>query len=154
MEERATILLVDDSEEDVFLFRRALKAVGQEMNVHVAHNGLEAIRYLQRACELNAADAVPMPKFIVTDNRMPVLTGRDLLRWIKDHPRCRVIPSVVLGGSASPSDVEESYQLGAHSYFVKPDNHTELLALVKMIFQYWAVAKVPVQASAPLIRRS
>ena len=58
-----------------------------------------------------------------------------VLRWIKDHPRCRVIPTVVLGGSDSPSDVKESYELGAHSYFVKPNSHDELLAMVKMIFQ-------------------
>ena len=143
MEEKATILLVDDSEEDVFLFQRALKSAGQDLNVQVAHNGLEAIQYLSRACEEKAPDGVPMPKFILTDNRMPILTGRDLLRWIKEHPRCRVIPSVILGGSDSPDDVRESYELGAHSYFVKPNSHAELMELVKMIFCYWAQAKVP-----------
>jgi CheY-like chemotaxis protein len=149
MEEKATILLVDDSEEDVYLFQRALKSAGQDFNVHVAHNGLEAIQYLSRACEAQAADAVPMPKFILTDNRMPILTGRDLLRWIKEHPRCRVIPSVILGGSDSPDDVKESYDLGAHSYFVKPNSHAELLELVKMIFCYWAQAKVPSPPAGP-----
>jgi AmiR/NasT family two-component response regulator len=59
-----------------------------------------------------------------------------------------VIPSVVLGGSDSPSDVQESYELGAHSYFVKPIDHRELQGLVKMIFHYWAAAKVPSAASA------
>jgi CheY-like chemotaxis protein len=148
MEETCTILLVDDNDEDVFLFQRALKAAGQRLNVQVAHNGLEAVNYLKRACEAKGAESVPMPKFILTDNRMPIMTGRDLLRWIKEHPRCRVIPSVILGGSDSPEDVRESYDLGAHSYFVKPNNHTELLEMVKMIFQYWAVAKVPAVESA------
>jgi CheY-like chemotaxis protein len=148
MEERSTILLVDDNDEDVFLFQRALKSTGQQLSVHVAHNGLEAVNYLKRACQTEGADAVPMPKFILTDNRMPIMTGRDLLRWIKEHPRCRVIPSVILGGSDSPQDVQESYDLGAHSYFVKPNNHTELLEMVKMIFHYWAVARVPPVAGA------
>ena len=143
MEEKPAILLVDDNEEDVFLFQRALKATGQDFDVQVTHNGLEAINYLRRACEDKADLKVPMPKFILTDNRMPVMTGRDLLRWLKDHPRCRVIPTVILGGSDSPTDVEESYALGAHSFFVKPNSHTELLEMVKMIFHYWAVAKVP-----------
>jgi CheY-like chemotaxis protein len=143
MEAKPTILLVDDNEEDVFLFQRAMRAVGQDFDVRVTHNGLEAIQYLQRACETDKAHVAPLPKFILTDNRMPVMTGRDLLRWIKDHPRCRVIPTVVLGGSDSPGDVKESYDLGAHSYFVKPNSHDQLTEMVKMIFQYWAVAVVP-----------
>jgi CheY-like chemotaxis protein len=144
MESNATILLVDDSEEDVYLFERALKAAGLDFHVEVARNGLEAVQYLKRACESENRDpSAAMPKFILTDNRMPIMTGRDLLRWIKDHPQCRVIPSVILGGSDSPADVQESYELGAHSYFVKPNSHDELLEMVKLIFTYWALAKVP-----------
>src|SRR5687767_6411189 len=119
----ATVLLVDDNESDVFLFKRAVQTAGLNINVHVAHNGLEAINYLKLACESDDRDAFPFPKFILTDNRMPVMTGREFLRWLKEHPRCNVIPTVVLGGSASPDDVQEAYDLGAHSYFVKPDDH-------------------------------
>jgi two-component system, chemotaxis family, response regulator Rcp1 len=147
MKEGSTVLLVDDNEADVTLLKHALTAVGLEFDVHVAHNGLEAINYLKKACE-NHSSEFPMPKFILTDNRMPVMTGRDLLRWLNEHPRCRVIPSVVLGGSDSPSDVEESYELGAHSYFVKPIDHRELQELVKMIFHYWASARVPAAVSS------
>ncbi len=143
----ATVLLVDDNESDVFLFKRAVQTVGLNFNVHVAHNGLEAINYLKLACDSDDREAFPYPKFILTDNRMPIMTGREFLRWLKEHPRCGVIPTVVLGGSASPDDVRESYELGAHSYFVKPDDHTGLLELVKMIFNYWEYAKVPPQGT-------
>ncbi len=144
MKEGATVLLVDDNESDVFLFKRALQAAGLHFDVHVAHNGLEAVQYLTLACESDDREAFPFPKFILTDNRMPIMTGRELLVWLKEHPRCRVIPTVVLGGSASPAEVKESYELGAHSYFVKPMAPAELQQLVKLIFDYWANAVVPV----------
>ena len=142
-EQESTVLLVDDNESDVFLFKRAVQMAGLNCNVHVAHNGVEAINYLKLACDSDDREAFPFPKFILTDNRMPIMTGREFLRWLKEHPRCSVIPTVVLGGSASPADVQESYELGAHSYFVKPDDHAGLIELVKMIFNYWEHAKVP-----------
>ncbi|HEY0550546.1 MAG TPA: response regulator [Verrucomicrobiae bacterium] len=145
--QRLTVLLVDDNQADVFLFKRAVQTVGLNFNVQVAHNGLEAINYLKLACDSGDREAFPFPKFILTDNRMPIMTGREFLRWLQEHPRCSVIPTVVLGGSASPADVRESYELGAHSYFVKPDDHTGLLELVKMIFNYWEHAKVPPQGT-------
>jgi CheY-like chemotaxis protein len=143
----STVLLVDDNEADVFLFKRAVQSAGLNVNVHVAHNGVEAINYLKLACNSDDREAFPFPKFILTDNRMPIMTGREFLRWLQEHPRCSVIPTVVLGGSASPADVQESYELGAHSYFVKPDDHAGLLELVKLIFNYWAHARVPPQGA-------
>jgi CheY-like chemotaxis protein len=144
----STVLLVDDDESDVFLFRRAIKSLGLEYDVHVAHNGQEAVEYLDGLCSQNDPENHPMPKFILTDNRMPVMTGRELLAWIQDHPKCRVIPTVVLGGSASPEDVREAYELGAHSYFVKPMGHQQLQELVQLIFAYWSHAKIPQHSGA------
>ena len=142
------ILLVDDEAEDIYFFKRAIESAGLPLNVQVAHNGLEAVNYLKQACENNDATAFPFPKVILTDNRMPVMSGREFLRWLSEHPRCRVIPTVVLGGSASPDDIQESYNLGAHSYFVKPMEPTALQDLVKMIFNYWTHAQVPPRPNA------
>lgn len=148
MKDGATVLLVDDSDEDVFFFKHAIDAAGMTYDLHVARNGLEAVKYLTLACGGKHLDTHPFPKFILTDNRMPLMTGREFLAWLKDHPSCRVIPTVVLGGSASPEDVRESYQLGAHSYFVKPMEPHALQELVKMIFHYWAHAKLPARAES------
>jgi CheY-like chemotaxis protein len=141
--EEPTVLLVDDSEEDVFFFKHALRTANLNYDVHVARTGLDAVHYLTRACEGPDRASHPFPRFILTDNRMPVMTGREFLAWLRDHPQFRVIPTVVLGGSASPEDVREAYELGAHSYFVKPMDPHALQELVKMIFQYWTQAKIP-----------
>ena len=143
MMQRSTILLVEDSSDDVEFFERALREVGQDFDVHVAPSGGEAIDYLQRACEGGEVRDYPVPKIIIMDNGMPCITGADFLRWISEHPIYRIIPTVVLTGSDQPSEVKRAFELGVQGYFVKPMSKPELAELLKLIFRYWAQSCVP-----------
>jgi CheY-like chemotaxis protein len=143
MEQRSTILLIEDNPDDVFLFQRALRAGRQDYDVHVAESGEKAIDYLQRAGQGGAPSRFPVPKFIIMDNSLPGITSSGFLRWISAHPIYGVVPTVVLAGSNAPSDVQLAFELGVHGYFVKPTGKGELEELMKMIFHYWAESSVP-----------
>ena len=143
MERRSTILLVEDSPDDVLFFDRALREGRQDYEVHVARSGEEAIDYLQRACRGGDVAGYPVPKFIIMDNHMPRIGGSDLLRWISENRIYEVVPTVILSGNDSPSEVKLAFQLGVHGYFVKPIGKTQLTELLKMIFHYWAESRVP-----------
>lgn len=143
MTRRSTILLVEDSADDVFLFERALRDGGQDYDVHVTRSGEEAIEYLQRACQGGEPATYPVPRFIIMDNKMTGMDGADFLLWVSKHPLCRVIPTVVLSGSDQPSEVRLAFDRGVHGYFVKPHGKSELVELMKMIFYYWAQSSVP-----------
>lgn len=138
---RSAILLVEDNEDDVFLFKRALRDGGHDYEVHVAGSGQEAIDYLQLV--VHGGEKHPAPRFIILDTKMPMVNGNQFLRWITSHPLCRVIPTVILSGADERSEVQAAFDLGAHGYFVKPSSPGELADLMKMIFQYWARSKVP-----------
>ena len=101
------------------------------------------IDYLQRACRGGDVPGYPVPKFIIMDNHMPRIGGSDLLRWISENRIYEVVPTVILSGNDSPSEVKLAFQLGVHGYFVKPISKTELMELLKMIFHYWAESRVP-----------
>jgi CheY-like chemotaxis protein len=143
MERRSTILLMEDNPHDVFIFERALREARQDYDVHIARSGEEAIDYLQRACRGGDVPGYPVPKFIIMDNHMPRIGGSDLLRWISENRIYEVVPTVILSGNDSPSEVKLAFQLGVHGYFVKPIGKTELTELLKMIFHYWAESRVP-----------
>jgi len=143
MEQRSTILLVEDNPDDVFLFERALRQCGREYDVHAARSGEEAIDYLQRACRGGHVPGYPVPKFILLDNHMPGVAGSDFLRWISDNRIYEVVPTVILSGSDQPSEVKLAFQLGVHGYFLKPAGITKQTELLKMIFHYWAESSVP-----------
>ena len=143
MQERSTILLVEDSLDDVFFFERALRESGHDYDMHLARNGKEAIEYLQRACRGGEVEGYPVPKFVIMDNRLPAMAASDFLRWISENRLYQVIPTVILSGSEEPRDVKLAFELGVHGYFVKPSKKTEFVELLKMIFHYWAESRVP-----------
>jgi CheY-like chemotaxis protein len=143
MERRSSILLVEDDPDDVLFFERALREGRQDYDVRIARSGGEAIDYLQRACRGGDVPGYPVPKFIIMDNHMPRLAGSDLLRWISENRIYEVVPTVILSGNDSPSEVKLAFQLGVHGYFVKPISKTTLTELLKMIFHYWAESRVP-----------
>lgn len=138
-----TILLVEDNEDDLFLFERALRRINVTHRVQNVVNGREARCYLLGEGRYENRDEFPFPKFIIADNCTTDFNGLDFLRWLRAHPECRVIPVVMLSGSRKPDHVEEAYELGAHSYFEKPSDQESLQSLLKLIFDYWQQAVVP-----------
>jgi len=50
--------------------------------------------------------------------------GLEVLKALKDDPRTRIIPVVILTSSNEESDIVESYKLGVNSYIVKPVDST------------------------------
>jgi CheY-like chemotaxis protein len=143
VERRSTILLIEDSPDDAFLFQRALREGGQDYDVQVVETGQQAIEYLQSAGQGGEVTQFPVPKFIILDNNLPVVSGPDFLRWISAHPIYGVVPTVILAGSSSPTEVKLAFELGVHGYFVKPTGRKKLEELMKMIFHYWAESNVP-----------
>src|SRR5687768_1862488 len=110
MKSSDTILLVEDDESDAFFFKRALQKNNLPHRVHVAQNGQEAVNYMKGEGEFANRDQYPFPKFIITDNRMPMMSGSDFLKWLKGNPQFRVIPTIVFGGSTSPADITNAYE--------------------------------------------
>ena len=143
VEEDAVILLVEDSEDDLLLFKRALLATGLPFQVRSVQTCLEARDYLVGADQFADRRAFPFPKLIIADNCRGPFDTAEFLGWIRGHPECQVIPIVMLSGSRDPKLVEVAYELGIHSFFEKPNNHVALQSLLKMILEYWAAALVP-----------
>ncbi|MFN7138536.1 MAG: response regulator [Limisphaerales bacterium] len=144
MQEGAIVLLVEDDESDAIFFQRAVQKNGFPYRVHVAGNGKEAMEYIQGLGEFSDRTRYPFPKFIITDNRMPVMTGNEFLKWLRAHPEFSVVPTIILGGSEQDSEIDFAYEeLRVHSYIVKPSDVNKLQDVVKRIFDYWSVCRLP-----------
>ncbi len=142
------ILLVEDNPDDEALTLRALKK-NQIMNeVVVAHDGIEALDYL--FCRGPHADRNPdeMPQVILLDLKLPKVDGFEVLRQIREHPRTRLLPVVILTTSNEEGDRVTGYGLGANSYVRKPVEFGEFIQAVKQLGLYWLL----LNQSAPLPR--
>jgi CheY-like chemotaxis protein len=139
-----TVLLVEDDENDIFFFRRALAKTGLGFELQVARDGQEAQDYLAGEGKFGDRALFPFPKFILTDDAMPKVTGATFLKWLKAHPKFHVVPTIMLTGLLTPQAVTQAYQeLGVHSFIAKPTRAQELEETLALIFKYWALCVMP-----------
>jgi CheY-like chemotaxis protein len=118
MSARPSLLLIEDCEDDVFFFRRALrKACAESDLTHVADGGA-AVRFLRET--VSSSDR--LPDLIYLDLKMPVLNGFEVLDWIRQQPFAASLRVIVLSGSDQEKDRQRAANLGALRYQVKPVN--------------------------------
>ena len=133
----APILLVDDSEDDVFFMQRAIKNAAIPNPVFVAEDGLKAVDYLAGNGQFSDRTAFPVPALIFLDLKMPGKKGLDVLAWLRQQEHLRSIVVVILTSSQEPSDVRQAYHLGANSFLLKPSTTERLGQLVAAVKAYW-----------------
>ncbi len=131
------ILLVEDNEDDVFIFRRAVKAAGILNPVFVAEDGQEAIDFLSGVGPFADRCKFPVPAAIFLDLKLPIKSGFAVLAWFRDQPSFRLTPMVVLSSSSEPADTREAIRLGANAYQVKPPTPAMLRDLAKQLNWAW-----------------
>jgi two-component system response regulator len=137
---RAEILLVEDNPSDVKLTLQAFKTANLANTIHVARDGVEALDFLFRSgSPSDNKRALDNPKLILLDLKLPRLDGHEVLKRIKNDPRTRGIPIVVLTSSSEERDVMRSYEVGANSYIVKPVDFEQFTEAVRDIGKYWLV---------------
>ena len=115
-----TILLVEDNEDDVFIFSRAIKHACIPNPIQVVNDGDSAIAYLKGAENFSDRSMFPLPFLILLDLKMPGVGGLDVLKWIREQPHLETVSVIILTSSAEHRDIARAYQLGARSYLVKP----------------------------------
>ena len=104
-----TILLVDDSENDILLMRVALEKAEFKKRVEIARDGEEAIAYLEGRPPFSDREKYPLPSLVLLDLNMPKKNGFDVLSWAHTQPSLKTIPFVVLTASMRPTDIEQAY---------------------------------------------
>ncbi len=135
------ILLVEDDPGDVLMTREAFAHHKIRNPLHVAEDGVEALRFLKREGPFGAA---PRPGLILLDLNLPRKDGRELLGEIKQDPGLRTIPVVVLTTSEAEEDILRSYELHANAYVTKPVDFEKFVEVVRKIDDFWVtVVQLP-----------
>ncbi len=135
------ILLVEDNPGDARLAREALNDSKIRNELYHVEDGLQAMQFLRRQA---AYAGVPLPDLILLDLNLPKKDGREVLAEIKEDPRLRLIPVVVMTTSGAERDLLKSYDLGANAYIVKPMDLERFIEVVHAVENFWfAIVKLP-----------
>jgi two-component system response regulator len=140
------ILLVEDNADDEELTTRALRQAKIANPIVVARDGGEAVDYLFGQGAHAGRDVSVLPAVVLLDLKLPKLSGLEVLKRLRDDPRTKLVPTVVLTSSSEDEDMLKSYQLGANSYVRKPVEFAAFVNAVSQLGIYWMILNQPVPA--------
>ena len=124
-----TVLIVDDEKNYPLILSAVLQDVGYE--TLTANSGMEALEILNHA----NADV----DLVLTDMKMPVMDGIELLEKIKAiNPH---LPVMMMTAYGTVEKAVEAMQKGAYNYILKPFDNEGLIIFVKKAIDMYQVVK-------------
>lgn len=128
--ESPRILVVDDDQHILKLINKFLSL--ENYTVNFAHNGQEAIRFIDR---------FPDTELVILDMIMPDITGLNVCRIFREKYSLFELPIIFLTARNSSTDIVNAFEAGANDYLSKPFNRPELLARVKTLVKLKRLTK-------------
>ncbi len=117
-----TILIIDDSEDDILLTQMVIRKMNRDIRVESALSGRQGIEMLRYRPDL--------PSLVLLDLKMPGMDGLDVLRIMRADDRLAAVPVVMVTHSDLESDRAAASTAGASSFLKKSidlDRFTEEL---------------------------
>jgi CheY-like chemotaxis protein len=133
------IVLVEDNPNDETLTLRALKKNNIANEVVVVRDGAEALDFLFRQGTYAGRDPDQVISVVLLDLKLPKVDGLEVLKKLRENPKTKLLPVVILTSSKEEQDMIQSYSLGANSYIRKPVDFAQFIEAVKQLGLYWLV---------------
>src|SRR5689334_6851750 len=115
------LLIIDDEPNFLRALEGCLRAEG--FDITTARSGSDALVKV----------AQMLPDLVLTDVRMPGMSGYELIHHLRDSPRTALLPIVLLTGQTETVDRIEGFRAGVDGYVIKPFIPDELVAIIKSI---------------------
>ncbi len=135
MDNVSRIFLAEDNPADVFLIREALQEHGIAHELTIFEDGERALQFIDAA---ERDSEFMAPALAILDLNLPRMGGETVLSRIRNSPKLRDVPVLVLTTSASPRDRKQAEELGATQYLRKPSDLFEFMevgAAIKKLLQ-------------------
>ena len=137
MNEQLTILMAEDDDGHARLVEERFESVGVKNPIVRFRDGAEAWAYLTGPELRNGGEYL-----LLLDIRMPGLDGVEILRRVKNDPRLKTIPVIMLTTTDDPAEVSACYEHGCNSYLTKPVEFDKFAEVIKRLGLFLMVVKV------------
>jgi two-component system response regulator len=132
----STILLVEDNPSDAELTLDTLHETIPGTPIVWVKDGAQALDYLLGTGEF-AQQALPLPKVVLLDLRLPKVDGLQVLQRMRAEQRTSRVPVVILTSSQEECDISRGYDLGTNAYVVKPVDSDRFVQAVRELGLFW-----------------
>jgi CheY-like chemotaxis protein len=124
---KPVILYAEDDQDDFEVLKDALLQQTDQFQLVQAHNGTEVMSYLNE----NIGD---LPGIVVLDLNMPVMGGKQTLKWLKENREFEKIPVMIFTTSSREEDLKLCKSFDC-TFFRKPTLYRDLLHVVQIMLQ-------------------
>ncbi len=131
MKQVPVILLIENDDNDVFFFRRALSRCSFGGDVRVVQTAWQARNYLEGRGEFKDREYYRIPNLIVCDLHLPGATGVEFVQWLREERQFQRIPLIIWTGSMTAEALKTMLAAGASGYQIKTPNFQQLCAVVE-----------------------
>ncbi|MES2647274.1 MAG: response regulator [Bacteroidota bacterium] len=119
-----SIIIADDDEDDVELFKSLALEFCPELQINAVENGNELMRLLE---------LTPVPNIIILDLNMPYKSGKECLLEIRARKKFDDVKVIILSTSDHIDDMNYCMYKKADNYFVKPSSIEGLKKIIAFI---------------------
>lgn len=138
-----TVLLVEDNKHDVKFVERAWRINKLSNPLKVVPHGQACMDYLRNEGKYTDKEENPKPGIVLMDINMPVMNGIEALKEIKEDPKLKATPVIMLTTSKEDTDRVLSYELGANTFIQKPVDFDNFSEAIRSIETYWTISELP-----------
>lgn len=124
-----SVILIEDSRDDVFLVREALASAGIKCQITVIEDGGNATSVL---------DGLDVQDLFLVDLNLPKAGGFEIIQMLKTHKQAQGVPIIVMSSSDAKRDRAKAEGLKVSGYFCKPlelDEFMKLGAVVRTVLE-------------------
>ncbi|HWA32831.1 MAG TPA: response regulator [Cyclobacteriaceae bacterium] len=122
-----TVYLVDDDAEEAELFTDAVHTVNQSIKVVWFSDVMEALESLLK--ELH------QPTILFLDLNLPKVSGKDLLRLLRQNTLTAHLPVVIYSTTISKRDMDDTAPYQVKAYLQKPENFQALCDKLREVIE-------------------
>ena len=140
---KATLLVVEDSDEDFEVLQIFMEEMAVENPVYRCTTGDKALDFLYKNQTLEGDNDSVRPSMILLDLNLPGTDGREVLQRLKQDENFCEIPVVIFTTNSNPQDIKFCYRKGANGYLVKPIGTEQFERTVQAFVDYWLNANTP-----------
>jgi CheY-like chemotaxis protein len=119
------ILLAEDREDDAVLFKMACEQCHITNPLKVFEDGADIIQYLE-----SDRSQCPLPAILFLDLKMQRMGGLEVLQYLQKKFR-HDFPTIILTGMEDLEQMAAAYQLGVHSFLLKPLQAADFRAFIE-----------------------
>lgn len=121
---------MEDDPDSAHLVETAVQMAKTSFRIHFVQNGLEALDFLYQRDKFEGA---PRPDLIILDLNLPLKSGDEVLKDMRNTPAFQSIPTVLLTATDYHFEMLKKFNLNKNCCYTKPDRFEKYIGLVTEI---------------------